>query len=1105
MSRSFGEQVGKGMPPNNLPVAYTSFIGRESELAAIRAMLTSRRLLTLTGPGGCGKTRLALQTAWEVLESFPDGVWWCDLSRVPDPAYVPQEVASALKIATQPGRSIIDGVHESISDKKILVVLDNCEHVQSACAALATALLNRCPNLRILATSLQSLGLPVEKAWNVPPMAVPSHASVQDEEASPALSSLDGVQLFIQRAIEALPEFRLSAENAGSVARICSRLDGIPLAIELAAARINLLNAEQIDERLDGALQLLKRSSGSDIPRHQTLQATLDWTHQFLSAPEQALLRRLAIFNGSFNLEMVEAICWNEEEFPAALDLLSSLMEKSFLLILPHQAQTGRRYRLLEIIRQYAREKLEKSGEAQKLRFGFLEWCVELAEQAEPHLTGADLVRWFHRLEIELDNLRTALRWACTSQQVEPGLRLAAALYRLWMRGSLLTEGLNWLEELLHLEAGLRAGDPTQAIPAAVRAQAAYVCGRLAIRLWDEKRALQRGQESLELFSQLGDPAGKARALDLLALVSQTRYDFPAAIRLQEEAIAFWKTTSDTHNLAVSLINLGTFYQDQGDYRQAADYYAQAIPLVQSMTDSWASASGNLAEAFYKQGDYRRAEALCRECLTQIARSGNQYSQAEIYLILGRIAYLQGNLDRAEDLFQESTQLSQQIANPAKLGEALNGLANVAHQSGRLDQSRALYEQSLVALQNARHLRGIAALRLGLGRLEADQGRMDAAEELFHASLQLALDTHDPLAMVEALEQLAGLLAQRNEPAGWQQAVRWLALTQAQRSQMHAPLPPIDTPYYEQTIQTLRSRIEEPLFFSQQKAAASTNLEKQVGAILAEPAREFATQNLSIAPIETTQLRIHALGPVRVIVQDRNLARSDWVYIKSRELLFYLLHRPFVTKEQIGLDLWPDISTEQLRANFHRTLFYLRKALGRADWILYTQGTYAFNQDQGYWYDVAVFEDHIKQASRSGLLTTLPPDKRPQAINHLEAAVDLWRGDYLEDLNTEQWAIYPREALRQAYLAAMIDLGQLFFIEARYQQAAAIFQRILSVDDLLELAHRELMRCFARQNEVGQALRHYQQLRQLLNDELGSEPSRETQLLYERLRRGDDV
>jgi predicted ATPase/DNA-binding SARP family transcriptional activator len=1093
------------MPPNNLPEAYTSFIGRENELGVIRALLESRRLLTLTGPGGCGKTRLALQTAWEVLGTFPDGVWWCDLSHVPDPAYVAQEVASALKIATQPGRSIIEVVHETIGDKQILVVLDNCEHIQSACAALATTLLNYCPNLRILATSLLPLGLPLEKAWNVPSMAVPSPGSIQDEESSLALSELDGVQLFIQRAVEALPEFRLSAENADSVARICSRLDGIPLAIELAAARINLLNAEQINERLDSALQLLKRSSGGDIPRHQTLQATLDWTHQFLSAPEQALLRRLAIFNGSFNLEMVEAICWNEEEFPAALDLLSSLMEKSFLLILPRQAQTERRYRLLEIIRQYAREKLEKSGEAQKLRFRFLEWCVKLAEQAEPHLTGADLVRWFNRLEIELDNLRMALRWACTSQQVEPGLRLAAALYRLWMRGSLLTEGVNWLEELLHLEADLRAGDPSQAVSAAVRAQAAYGCGRLAIRLWDEKRALQRGQESLELFSQLGDPAGKARALDLLALVSQTRYDFPAAIRLQDEAIAFWKTTSDTHNLAVSLINLGTFHQDQGDYRQAADYYAQALPLVQSMTDSWASANGNLAEAFYKQGDYRRAEALCRECLNQITRSGNQYSQAEIHLILGRIAYLQGYLEQAEDSFQKSRQLSQAIANPAKLGEALNGLANVAHQSGRLDPSRALYEQSLVALQNARHLRGIAAQRLGLGRLEADQGRMDEAEELFRASLQLALDAHDPLGMVEALEQLAGLLAQRKEPTGWQRAARWLAITEAQRGQMSAPLHPIETPYHEQTIQTLRDELGTTTFYSLQKEASSFNLEEQARAILAQSPREIATENLSAASIEIVQLRILALGPARVVVQGRDLARSDWVYLKSRELLFYLLQRSFATKEQIGLDLWPEVSPDQLRANFHRTLFYLRKALGGGDWILYAQGTYSFNQEQGYWYDVAVFEAQLKQAHSSGLPAMLPPDRRAQAIQHLESAVGLWRGDYIEDLNTEQWAIYPRESLRQSYLSALIDLGQLHFLEARYQQAAAIFQRILIVDDLLELAHRELMRCFARQNEVGQALRHYQQLRQLLNDELGSEPSRETQLLYNRLRRGDDV
>jgi predicted ATPase len=253
------------MSLNILPVAFTSFIGRESELAAIRTMLESRRLLTLTGPGGCGKTRLALQTAQNLLDAFPDGVCWCDLSSLSDPAFVPQAVASALNVATQPGRSIVEMLNESIGEKQILVVLDNCEHVKSACAALAAVILLGCPNLKLLATSLQPLGLPFEKSWQIPSMAVPDTHIASDEKAMLALSKLDGIQLFIQRAGEALPEFRLTPENAASVAHICSRLDGIPLAIEMAAARVKLLSVEQIDQRLDGALQLLKRSSGIRI------------------------------------------------------------------------------------------------------------------------------------------------------------------------------------------------------------------------------------------------------------------------------------------------------------------------------------------------------------------------------------------------------------------------------------------------------------------------------------------------------------------------------------------------------------------------------------------------------------------------------------------------------------------------------------------------------------------------------------------------------------------------------------------------------------------------------------------------------------------------
>jgi predicted ATPase/transcriptional regulator with XRE-family HTH domain len=432
-------------PRSDLPVQPTSFIGREREQAEVVALLGRVRLLTLTGSGGVGKTRLALVVAGDLVDQYPAGVWLVELAALAEPGLVPGTAAQILGVREEVGRPLTASIADHLKEKRLLLVLDNCEHLVAACAALASALLRTCPHLHILATSREALEVAGEHRYRVPSLPVPDLTHLPPPER---LVESAAVALFLARAQERRADFALTAQNAQAVAQVCVRLDGIPLAMELAAARVDSLSVEGIAARLDNRFRLLTGGARDALPRQRTLRATLDWSYDLLSEPEQALLDRLAVFAGGWTLAAAEAVCVGEGvEGWEVLDLLGSLVNKS--LVQTEEAGGEVRYELLETVRQYGQERLAVAGGAAAVRDRHLAWCLALAEKAAPHLTGPEQGGWLTRLETEHDNLRAALVSARETGADELGLRLAAALSHFWYIRSYCSEGRGWLEAAL--------------------------------------------------------------------------------------------------------------------------------------------------------------------------------------------------------------------------------------------------------------------------------------------------------------------------------------------------------------------------------------------------------------------------------------------------------------------------------------------------------------------------------------------------------------------------------------------------------------------------------------------------------------------------------
>ena len=626
---------------NNLPVHLTSFIGRAREIEDVKRLFDTTRLLTLTGAGGSGKTRLAIEVAHRLREAFDDDVWWVDVAPLADAALVPQTVAASLGVREQPGRTLTETIIDYLRPKKLVLVLDNCEHLVEACASLAEALLRSCAHLRVLATSREALSLGGETAYAVPPLTFPN----SDRQTTLLeLNEYEAMRLFVERARAAQPRFIPIDENVPALVQVCRRLDGIPLAIELAASRVKALSIEEIAARLHDCFGLLTSGDRTELPRHQTLRATIDWSYDLLVDKERVLLKRLSVFSGGWTLKAAEGVCAGAPiEEAEILDLLSHLIDKSIIPSVERGDET--RYRLLETMRQYARQRLAASGEGKALCRAHAEFFLELAEAIEPRINTAERVRWLSRLDVEYDNLRAALRWSAETGHTETELRLCYAVYWFWFHRGYWSEGRGWFCDALERSTGEGRSK--------ARGKAMAYDGMLAWIMGDHPAALARLSESAAIHREAGDPLDLARALRFL-MMELNESDPAAARRAAEEGVSIYREHAHHgFDLAMTLASAGIVVLVQGDHPAARAYFEESIALCRKLRDSWALALPlrNLGITAFRQGDYEEAASYLKESLSVIRELREKWFISRSLESLAQVLCAQGCHARAARLF----------------------------------------------------------------------------------------------------------------------------------------------------------------------------------------------------------------------------------------------------------------------------------------------------------------------------------------------------------------------------------------------------------------------------------------------------------------------
>jgi predicted ATPase/class 3 adenylate cyclase len=710
--------------PNNLPLQLTSFIGREKELADVQRLMADTHLLTLIGPGGTGKSRLSLQAATDLLHTFRHGAWLVELAPLSDPSAVPAAVLAALDLPAEVHRPAIDMLCDYLHEKETLIILDNCEHLVDACARMVDRLLHAAPGLRILASSREALGIAGEVSYRVPSLGLP------DLNHLPALESLsqyEAVRLFIERAQAALPEFNVTNENAPAVAQICHRLDGIPLAIELAAAKVRVLSTEQISKRLDDRFRLLTGGSRTALERHQTLRATLDWSYNFLPAPEQMLFRRLSTFVNGWALEAAESVCKGETVIREdVFGLLEQLANKSLVSTDTWKSET--RYRMLETMRQYAGEKLIETGESELLRDRHLDHYLDLAETAAPHLVRPEQVEWLDRLEGDHDNLRAALEWSLGKQRPEQVLRLSAALGTFWYLHCHWIEGSRWLERAL----AMPFDDPTPAEKAA-RTRALYQDAGLALDLGNYERAHASAAASFALCQEGTDSRDLAISRFYLGLAFDRADDYQNARSLYEQSLAEFRALKDPYWEAYCqwTISMGAVWRGEQSYREVVTSNLevarktgerQLIALVLSYTAYYMYYDDRLVEATayveesdrvgqevgfnlsisdlrgliaHASRDYHRARKLYGEAIEAFELIGDRWLKSSVVAYLGILARDEGNLSEAQTHVEQALAIAREIGNKGAIAVRLALLGQIHYLRGNLEEAKSNFKESL--------------------------------------------------------------------------------------------------------------------------------------------------------------------------------------------------------------------------------------------------------------------------------------------------------------------------------------------------------------------------------------------------------------------------
>jgi predicted ATPase/serine/threonine protein kinase len=697
----------------NIPVQRTRFVGREKEVVAAKELLLRQdvRLVTVTGPGGIGKTRLAVEVANGLIERFPGGIYFVPLSPISDPGLVASAIVQTLGIGEAGGQSPLETLKKNLQDTlrtPMLFLLDNFEHLVQA-APTVSELLAMGPNLKILVTSRAALHVYGEHEFLVPPLALPVSPSIPSVEA---LSGYPAVALFVQRAIAAKPDFVLNRENASAVTEICARLDGLPLAIELAAARVKVLSPSSLLARLASRFQLLT-GGARDLPqRQQTLRAAMDWSYDLLNAAEQRLFRRLSVFVGGCNLEGVEAVCDTKGDLNLdLLDGMASMVDKS-LVQQAERTNDETRFVMLETIREYALEKLQASREEALTKRAHAAYCLVLAEEEASEPSGAEGTEWLERLALEHDNFRAGLEWLTQTGDSEWGLRLGSALFRFWETHEYLTEGRDWLGKLLKLAGA--AG------PAKARVRALFAAGVLAAEQGDYASAETLISESQNIARQLGDNKGVAVSLNALGVLARDGGNVAAAHVLFEESLALWRDLGDLKAVARALSNLANVVKLQADYARALSLYTECLSIFRGLGDRTGVAlslnyQGDVAR---DQGDSAAARTLYEQGLAIFRDLGDRWGIAGTLADLGSLAREQQDYQRAHAFYRESIIIFRQLDHKRGIARLLECFACLAAAQFQAERSLRLAGAAAALRQN-----------IGAPLTPAEQTKLEASLE----------------------------------------------------------------------------------------------------------------------------------------------------------------------------------------------------------------------------------------------------------------------------------------------------------------------------------------------------------------------------------------
>ena len=812
---------------HNIPLDLTSFIGRKKEVADVRRIISENRMLTLTGVGGTGKTRLALTAAREIVDSFADGVWLVELSTIFDTGQVLRAIATALDVREKTNKPLLETLIETIHDRFILLILDNCEHLLNACASFAGRLLTACPNLKLLATSREALGLPGEMTYHVPSLRLPDLESHSDDNE---LWAVESMRLFHDRAVSVKPDFNPDAAQTQAVAKICSRLDGIPLAIELAAARVRALPVEEIAKRLSDRFRLLTGGNRSAIPRQQTLQALVDWSYELLTEDEKILLRRLSVFIGGCTLDAAEYVCSDGGiKKVEILDLIARLVDKS---LLNYSEENGTaRYDMLETIRQYAREKLIQAGEIEFSRRKHLAYYADFTAEVAPQLWQANQKAWMDQLEEEHDNLRAGLEWSlcenCGEDLLMMGMRIAAAVSYFWLVRGHWSEAWDWMKELLEAPGSAEMKNE-------VKTQLLYSAGFLVKDLGDVNIAKDLFSQALKESRTMQDQRSQAFALLGMGEIALNVHSIPEAETHIDQALTIFRTLNDETGILLALADKGGTAADRQEYNKAKEYYRENIKICREIGHELGVAGSLVAlgsiETYF--GDREQGRVYLQEGLAIFRKSGDKSGIANVLSAMGLSELYSEDMDHSKEHYEEALKITRELRSGPGIGTALIALGEIARAQSDYTAARNYYEEAMHINEHLGQMGIVTIVAHNLGYVARQQGEFEKALEFFRRSLSLSIKRDQRRFIYFCLNGIASVLVDMGQA---ETAARFFGFAENMGLNGHFDLDPVDRWEVNQSLKKLDQALnkkEKAHFWADGKAM---QLEEILNIAMSEP------------------------------------------------------------------------------------------------------------------------------------------------------------------------------------------------------------------------------------------------------------------------------